>query len=154
MQILKDDLKTLDLLFESCGLDYKVLKECRIGEDFFSDHSRQRIVNSFLFNYIKIQDKQDKMVSKLFRNLLFELKEIEDYSILMFDILNILERLNILNTRDEWDRLGEIKNIITHEYPSDIDERIENIHLALGVYEMLAGIFNHIKSCCGTMGII
>jgi len=151
MQVLNDDFKTLDLLFESCNMDYEALQSQKIDENFFSDYFNQRIVNSFLFNYIKIQDK---MGSKLFKNLLFELKEIEDYSIPMIDILNILERLNILNTRDEWDKLREIRNIITHKYPSDIDERIENIQLALEGYEMLSGIFNHIKSYCSTRRII
>ena len=46
------------------------------------------------------------MGSKLFKNLLFELKEIEDYSIPMIDILNILERLNIIDRTDKWDKLG------------------------------------------------
>jgi hypothetical protein len=151
MQVLKDDFRTLNWLFESCDMDYNALKSQKIDEDFFSDYFNQRIVNSFLFNYIKIQDK---MGSKLFRNLLFELKEIDDYSIPMVDILNILERLNILNSRDEWDRLREIRNIITHEYPSDIDERIENIQLALEGYEILSGIFYHIKSYCSFRGII
>lgn len=151
MQVLKDDIKTLDLLFENCDIDYKVLKEYKIDEDFFSDYSNQRIVNSFLFNYIKIQDK---MGSKLFKNLLFKLKEIEDYSIPMIDILNILERLNIIDKTDKWDKLREIRNIITHEYPSDIEERTENIYLALEGYEMLVTIFNNIKSYCHTRGII
>ena len=42
MQILKEDFKTLNLLFESCDIDYKVLKEYKIDEDFFSDYSNQR----------------------------------------------------------------------------------------------------------------
>ena len=90
MQILKEDFKTLDILFESCNIDYKILKTQNIEEAFFDDYSNQRVVNSFLFNYIKIQDK---MGSKLFKNVLFELKEIDNYSIPMIDVLNILEKL-------------------------------------------------------------
>jgi len=151
MQILKEDFKTLDLLFESCDIDYRVLKARNIEENFFNDYSNQRVVNSFLFNYIKIQDK---MGSKLFKNVLFELKEMDDYSIPMVDVLNILEKLNIIKSSDEWDKLREIRNTITHEYPSDVDERIENINLTLEGYRMLEYIYNNIKNYCLARGML
>jgi hypothetical protein len=99
-------------------------------------------VNSFLFNYIKIQDK---IGAKLFRTLLLELKEIDNLSIPMIDILHILEKLNILTDTDQWERLREIRNLIAHEYPSDISECIENIQLALKGYVILKTLFNNIK---------
>jgi hypothetical protein len=151
MQILKEDFRTLDQLFESCDIDYKILKSQNIDEGFFSDYPNQRIVNSFLFNYIKIQDKTG---SKLFKNVLFELREIDDYSIPMIDIINILEKLKIIKSSDEWDRLREIRNNITHEYPSDITERIENIHLALDGYASLSLIYSNIKSYCRSRNML
>jgi hypothetical protein len=133
---------SIDQLFTSCDNDYNELKNQAINIEWLSIYSNQRIVNSFLFNYIKIQDK---IGAKLFRTLLLELKEIDDLSIPMIDILHILEKLNILTDTDQWERLREIRNLIAHEYPSDISECIENIQLALKGYVILKTLFNNIK---------
>ncbi len=151
MQILKEEFKIIDLLFEGCRMDYNILISEKIDNTFFGDYSNQRVVNSFLFNYIKIQDK---MGSKLFKNILFELKEIDDTSIPMIDVLNILEKLNIIDSTVDWDTLREIRNNITHEYPSDIDERVENILFTLKGYVMLEYIYANIKSYCQSRGML
>ena len=39
MQVLNDDFETLDLLFESCNMDYEALKSQKIDENFLSDYS-------------------------------------------------------------------------------------------------------------------
>lgn len=151
MQILKEDFLILDLLFESCEIDYTELKKGNIDKFFFNEYSNQRVVNSFLFNYIKIQDK---IGAKVFKNLLYELKEISDYSIPMIDVLNIFEKMNIIESADDWDRLREIRNSITHDYPADIEERIENIILALEGYELLKKIFIRIKDYSQRRGLL
>ena len=151
MQILKADFLILDLLFESCEIDYTELKKGNIDKFFFNEYSNQRVVNSFLFNYIKIQDK---IGAKVFKNLLYELKEISDYSIPMIDVLNTFEKMNIIESADDWDRLREIRNSITHDYPADIEERIENIILALEGYEVLKKIFIRIKDYSQRRGLL
>lgn len=151
MQVLSEEFRLLDLLFESCDMDFTILKDTRIDRDFFSDYSNQRIVNSFLFNYIKIQDK---IGSKLFKNVLFALKEIDDYSTPMVDVLNNLEKLKIIDRADEWDRLREIRNNIAHEYPADIEERIENIHLAIEGYIVLKKMYTDTNAYCSGKGLL
>ena len=140
-----------DLLIAGCDIDYSILKSGNINEDFFADYSNQRIINSFLFNYIKIQDR---IGAKFFKSVLYELKEISDYDLPMIDVLNNLEKLGIMGSSDDWDRLREIRNIITHEYPQEIEERIENINLALQGYAMLKSIYTKIKEYCLKKNII
>ena len=72
---LKPIFESLEILFDSCDIDYALLKEQTLNEAWFKDYSNQRIVNSFLFNYIKIQDK---LGANLFRKLLFSLREINN----------------------------------------------------------------------------
>lgn len=151
MQVLKEDFAILDLLIKSCDIDFGILRESNIDRNFFSDYSNQRIVNSFLFNYLKIQDR---IGTKVFKKVLYELREINDYSIPMIDVLNTLEKLNIIEKADEWDRLGEIRNNVTHDYPSDIDERIENIKLTLEGYSTLKKIYSNIKAYCTVKGLL
>jgi len=133
---------TLEQLFGSCENDYALLKDQRLSAAWLEDYSNQRVVNSFLFNYIKIQDK---LGASLFRKLLLSLREIDNESLPMIDILNLLEKLEIIESVQEWDKLREIRNIIAHEYPSDIEERLENIALALRGYEHLKSLFANIS---------
>lgn len=99
-------------------------------------------MNSFLFNYIKIHDK---LGANLFRKLLHTLREIDDETLPMIDILNLVEKLNIIPSADVWDKFRAIRNIITHEYPLEIEERLENIHLALNAYDQLKNLYLNIK---------
>jgi hypothetical protein len=139
---LEQLLILLDKLFENCEIDYKELKEKTIDEQFFQEYNSVRVVNSFLFNYSKIQDK---IGSKLFKKFLYTINEIDSIDIPMIDVLNILEKLNILK-RDDWERLREIRNSIAHEYPYNIQERIENIIMALDGYKNLKQIYKNIKA--------
>jgi len=135
-------LETLEKLFASCENDHALLKDQRLSAAWLANYSNQRVVNSFLFNYIKIQDK---LGASLFRKLLLSLREIDNESLPMIDILNRLEKLEIIESVQEWDKLREIRNIIAHEYPSDIEEQLENIELALRGYEQLKSLFSNIS---------
>jgi len=142
MEELENIFQSCDRLFSQADIDYRDIKEIGLSEDFFDDYYSIRIVNSFLFNFSKLQDK---IGAKLFKKILYELKEIDSYSISMIDVLNILEKLNIINSTIEWDRLREIRNILSHEYPLNSKERIENIELALEGYLLLKDIYQNIK---------
>jgi hypothetical protein len=140
---LKSLFETLDCLFKSCEIDYVLLKKQTLSDVWLSNYSNQRIVNSFLFNYIKIQDK---LGASLFRKLLFSLREINSENIPMIDILNLLEKLEIIPSVAVWDSLREIRNVITHEYPTEIEERLENIALVLTGYEQIKRLYSNLKS--------
>jgi AAA+ ATPase superfamily predicted ATPase len=148
---LKSIFETLEQLFGSCEMDYALLKDQTLNAAWLGDYSNQRVVNSFLFNYIKIQDK---LGASLFRKLLFSLREIDNENLSMIDILNLLEKLEIIESVQKWDQLREIRNVIAHEYPSDIEERVENIALALRGYEQLKSLFANIKQYTRLKGVL
>ncbi len=133
----------IDIMLESCTIDYVALKRSKLDKTFFDDYNQTRIVNSFLFNFGKLQDK---IGAKLFKQVLYELKEIDTFSYTMIDVLNMLERLNILDNINEWEKLRELRNILAHEYPFEIEERVENIALALEGFEELRSIYGKLKS--------
>ncbi len=139
---LKETLTICEQIFKNCDIDYDELMNKNIDNDFFEDYQNTRIINSFLFNYSKLQDK---IGAKLFKQLLYELKEIDNTSIPMIDVLNILEKLEILE-KTQWDNLRDIRNLLAHEYPFCMQERIENIKLTLESYEMLKNIYKRVKN--------
>ncbi|WP_050724137.1 hypothetical protein [Nitratiruptor sp. SB155-2] len=126
---------------KSACIDFEDLRKKNLDEKFFEDYNNIRIVNSFLFNFSKLQDK---IGSKLFKKFLYELQEIDSFEVSMIEILNILEKLNILQI-DEWQRLREIRNILAHEYTYDLNERIENIQIAMEGFTFLQKILNRIE---------
>ena len=135
--------KICDKMFEGANIDFNELRVKDIDKSFFNDYQNARLLNSFLFNFSKLQDK---IGAKLFRKTLYKLKEIDNEDLPMIDILNILEKLNILNNTIKWDELREIRNSLAHEYPFDTIERVENITLALNGYEILKNIYKNLKN--------
>ncbi len=132
----------IDTMLKNCNIDYIELKKSDINKEFFDDYNRTRVVNSFLFNFGKLQDK---IGAKLFKQVLYEIKELDDFSLTVIDVLNMLEKFNILESTAQWERLREIRNILAHEYPFDIAERVENIQLALEGFEDLKSIYIKLK---------
>ena len=133
----------IDSMMDNATMDYNALQNTTIKPSFFDDYNNTRIVNSFLFNFSKLQDK---IGAKLFKTVLYELKEIDTFSLSMIDVLHKLEVLNILESTEQWERLREIRNILAHEYPFDAEERIENIGLAMEGFEELKSIYIKLKA--------
>ncbi|SFV64215.1 hypothetical protein MNB_SV-13-2093 [hydrothermal vent metagenome] len=142
---LEEIFSLCDMMFVNADIDFDDLMAQEIDEQFFDDYNNTRIVNSFLFNFSKLQDK---IGAKLFKKVLYELKEIDSFSVPMIDVLNRLEKLEIIKEAGAWDSLREIRNALAHEYPLDIEERIENIHLVLKGYMVLKGIYKNLKASC------
>jgi len=132
----------IDTMMKNCFIDFNELEKSDINEHFFKVYNNTRIVNSFLFNFGKLQDK---IGAKLFKQVLYELREIDEFSLSMIDVLHKLETLNIIENIEQWDKLREIRNILAHEYPFDIEERVENIALAMDGFIILEKIYMSLK---------
>lgn len=142
-QEIKQQLDACDAIFANCDLDYQFLTQANINADFFADYNNTRVVNSFLFNFSKLQDK---IGGKLFKKILYELKEIDAFSIPMLDVLNLLEKLEIIDNASQWDELREARNTIAHDYPLDINARIEAIQFVIHSYLTLQSIYARLKA--------
>lgn len=81
-------------------------------------------IDQLIFRFTKLQDE---LGNNTFRFLLAYLKE--DIAEKPFrDILNILERLRIIDSADTWLSLRELRNDLAHEYPGMTDETIEKLN--------------------------
>ena len=99
-------------------------------------------IDQLIFRFTKLQDE---IGNTAFRFLLEYLQE--DIADKPFrDILNILERLNIIESADSWLSLRELRNDLTHEYPELIDETIDklnHLYLQLPLLENILTIIKH-----------
>ena len=82
--ILKSRLDIIETLFKNSEIDYLEIKEIYEDSDIFENSQKRRLVNSFLFSFMKIQDA---MGGKLFKEVLYELKEIEFKHMPMLDFI-------------------------------------------------------------------
>lgn len=135
-------LAAIRQMMRAADQDYAALLAQPIDTAWLQSYDHQRIVNSFLFNYLKIQDK---MGAKLFRALLREWRELDDDAMPMIDVLNRLEKLGIIDSVQTWDELREVRNAITHEYPDDEALRLANIQMALDGYRHMQAILHRIE---------
>ena len=83
------------------------------------------------------------MGDKLFRLFLDEIGEYKD-SMSLLDVLDKLEKLALVDDAMKWMEYRKLRNKLTHEYPSNEDEVIEGISIAIEVFSEIEEIFNNI----------
>jgi len=100
-----------------------------------------KTLDQFLFRFAKLQDA---MGQKLFKSMLLFLGE-EIEGVPFIDILNIMEKLSLLESANEWKVLREDRNELAHNY----DDEAESMSLAINqIYNkkvLLENIYNNIK---------
>jgi hypothetical protein len=99
-------------------------------------------LDQFIFRFSKLQDI---MGSRLFPSILELLAEPVSEKAFI-DILNRLEKLEIIESALQWIELRKIRNDIAHEYPASITERIEGINILFDNLELLKQIVEKCRS--------
>jgi len=105
---------------------YNAVSEATIGN-----------IDQMVFRFTKLQDE---IGNNTFRFLLAYLQEDIDGKPFR-DILNTLERLQIIDSGDIWLSLREIRNDLAHEYPMMLDETIEKLNQLYTELPLLEHIF-------------
>jgi len=74
------------------------------------------------------------------------LRKIGEYkdSMSLIDVLDKLEKLEIIPNADKWIDFRNIRNKLTHEYPDNEEEIIEDIKLSLEFFKEIDDILNRI----------
>mgnify|MGYP006439607751 FL=1 len=75
-------------------------------------------IDQYLFRFAQLQDAIGK---RFFKVIFVSLEEdIEDISFI--DLLNRLEKLNILDSAEQWLELRKIRNVLSHTYEDEPEE--------------------------------
>lgn len=110
--------------------------------EYFTNIEVIKTIDSFIFRFIKIQDR---MGEKLFPLVLQVFEEYKG-NMPLIDILNKLERLEVIESVDQWIDFRKLRNTLTHDYPDNEKEIISAIALALKAFGKMEAIFNNIVS--------
>ncbi len=114
------------------------------------DFDKVKVIDSFIFRFIKIQDL---MGNKLFREVLDALAEYES-SMSMLDVLDKLEKLRLIPSAMQWMDYRNLRNVLTYEYPDNRDELIEGVQLALQVFQEILHIQESIYVYMDNKGLV
>jgi hypothetical protein len=101
-----------------------------------------RLLDQFIFRFSKLQDD---MGQRLFPALLPSLEE--DVKAMAFiDILNRIEKLGLLTSKNERLLLKKLRNDFSHEYSNDIRDNVETVNNLLGKAHFMYDTFAVIKN--------
>ena len=99
-------------------------------------------LDQFLFRFSKLQDA---IGQRLFPGVLEMLEEpVKETSFL--DRLNRLEQLKIIESKEQWLGLRNMRNKLAHEYEDDSQGMSEVLNLVYASYDVLAAIFVRVKN--------
>jgi predicted nucleotidyltransferase len=98
-------------------------------------------IDQYLFRFSKLQDTTGE---KLFRLVVQDFIENID-RMTFIDILNQLEKIEILENAQEWRVLRDIRNNIAHQYDDDPEEMADALNKIFAQKEILIEIYNKIK---------
>lgn len=97
--------------------------------------------DQLIFRFSKLQDS---MGTKLFPSILESLGE-DIRGIPFIDLLNNMEKLNLLDDQQEWFTLRETRNIVTHEYPFNNQDIMEGLNILSNQVIVLERIYTKLK---------
>ncbi len=134
--MLKEMLKTVNLHLQRADATCKDIKQIDFSKDIFNDDENVKTIDAFIYRFVKLQDY---MGDKLFRELLRSVAEYKD-NMSMLDVLDKLEKLEIIPNEDRWLDYREVRNKLTHEYPDNENEILEGIQISLEYFQEIRQI--------------
>ena len=138
--MLKEMIDTAYLHYNRAKDNFDEIIGFKLDLSIYEDKERIKTIDAFIFRYIKLQDF---MGEKLFRELLRRIGEYKD-NMSLIDVLDKLEKLEIVSNADKWIDFRNIRNKLTHEYPDNEEEIIEDIKLSLEFFKEIDDILNRI----------
>ena len=98
-------------------------------------------IDQFLFRFSKLQDT---MGQKLFKTMLFFLNEdVEGKPFI--DILNLMEKINLIDSTYQWKELRADRNELSHNYEDEPEAMSEAINRLYDKRALLINIYQNIK---------
>lgn len=139
--ILNNVYAVLDLHFRRADQAVNEIQGIDLSLEAFADYENVKTIDSFIYRFSKIQDYMGEKLFPLVLDMLGEYKA----SLSFKDILNKLERLELIKSARQWINFREIRNTLTHEYPDNECEIIEGIKIAVIAYHEIKKIYSDIK---------
>ncbi len=140
-EILKEVVDTSYLHYNRAKDNYDEIQEFKINLDIYDNKEKVKTIDAFIYRFIKLQDF---MSEKLFKELLKKIGEYKD-NMSLLDVLDKLEKLEIILSADDWVDGRLIRNKLTHEYPNNTEDVLEGIKVSLKSFIHIGNVLNSIN---------
>jgi len=138
MMTLEQVTKELEIHFKRIDILLPELKSYMpFKESDFENIETIKTIDSFIYRFTKVQDRMGEKFFPLVLEELYEYKR----SMALIDVLNKLEKLELLDNSNKWIEYRKLRNTLTHEYPDNEDEIIEAINLSMEAYIEIKKIY-------------
>ena len=125
----------------NANAEFKSLSPLSVKKYKDFNDSEIRLLDQIIYRFTKLQDA---MGERLFVSLLLTLEE--DVNTLSFiDILNRMEQLRILDSKDDWLFLRKLRNEFSHEYSNELEENVNAVNQLILNLPKIYNIFFQIK---------
>jgi uncharacterized protein with HEPN domain len=143
LSIIKENIQIAKLHLNRLKKASQEIKEKKLLENFdMDDFETVKVIDTFIFRFIKLQDY---LGQKLFRRFLEEIGELYE-NMSFIDILDKLERLEIISLSEEWIEIRKLRNKLTHEYPDEIEEMKKEIEIAINKIPVLEEAIKNLEN--------
>lgn len=101
-------------------------------------------IDQLIFRFSKLQDS---MGNRLFPAILENLGE-DIKGMPFIDLLNTMEKLELIDDHKQWLNLRETRNTVTHEYPFITEEIIEGLNTLARDVLVISNLWDDLRSYC------
>jgi len=150
-EILKETLKVAKIHLTRLEVAKKEINSLGSIDNLnLTDWEVLKVIDTFIFRFIKLQDFLGNKVFKVF------LKAIGEYNegMSFIDILDKLEKLGVIENAEDWFKIRELRNRLTHEYPDEEEEIKRDLKLALRYSEILKQTLENIETYLKSRNLI
>ncbi len=99
------------------------------------------LIDAFIYRIAKLQELLGKLLRIFLRKVGYNVDVM--YPI---DIINLAERLGIIDSSKEWFELRELRNVVNHDYSLLEEELVETINRIYSKRQSLIKIYERLKS--------
>ena len=139
--MLNETIEAVNINIKRARADFEEIRSWgNLTPEIFENNEKRRAVDSFIFRFTKIQDL---IGEKLFKEILDKVGEFRR-NMSFTDILDKAEKLEIIDSADKWSNFRELRNSLSHEYPSNEAEIIKDIKLALDYFMDISRTYENI----------
>lgn len=128
----------------------EIKKWDELDSGIFEDFEKIKTIDTFIYRFIKLQDI---MGEKLFKTFLDSIGEYKD-NMSLLDVLDKLEKFEIISDANKWMEYRKLRNELTHEYPNNENDVIDGIKIAMDSFNEIEDIFNNIINYLSKKGLL
>lgn len=119
------------------------------ADRFYSlDKAHIAFTDQLVFRFGKLQDTMGAKLFPITLECLFEQPD----GLSAIDMLNRLEKLELIKSTLQWRKFREARNIISHEYPANLDERLNALNQTYSYVSELEHMYLNITAALQKRG--